>query len=137
MTITEVSKRYGLSPDTLRYYERIGLLPGVGRTAGGIRNYTESDCGWVEYIKCMRSAGVSVETLVEYVRLFRRGDETIPERKKLLLEQREQIAVRIREMNDVLARLDWKLDGYEERMRQCEAKLRQNTVKMDAFSSVQ
>lgn len=116
MTIAEVAKQYGLSADTLRYYERIGLLPNVRRTAGGIRDYSEEDCRWVEYIKCMRSAGISVETLIEYVKLFHQGAETIAARKKLLLEQREQIVARINELNDILAKLDWKLDGYEDRM---------------------
>ena len=124
MTIAEVAKKYELTPDTLRYYERIGLLPKVARTAGGIRNYSEEDCHWVEYIKCMRSAGVSVETLVEYVTLFHQGKETIPARKKLLLEQREQIMAKIEELNGVLERLDWKLDGYEERMLKCEENLK-------------
>jgi len=127
MTIAEVAKKYGLTPDTLRYYERIGLLPNVNRTPGGIRDYDEEDCRWVEYIKCMRSAGVTVETLIEYVRLFHMGKETIAARKKLLLEQREQIVARIEEMNDVLARLDWKLDGYEERMLKHEEQLRQSS----------
>jgi DNA-binding transcriptional MerR regulator len=120
LTISEVAKKYDLTPDTLRYYERVGLLPNVSRTPGGIRDYSEDDCRWVEYIKCMRSAGVSVETLIEYVKLFNEGAETIQARKKLLLEQREQIVTRINEMNDVLARLDWKLDGYEERMLKFE-----------------
>lgn len=120
MTIAEVAKKFGLTPDTLRYYERIGLLPNVHRTSGGIRDYSEEDCRWIEYIKCMRSAGVSVETLIEYVKLFHEGAETIQARKKLLLEQREQIVSRINEMNDVLAKLDWKLDGYEERMLKFE-----------------
>ena len=120
MTISEVAQKYDLTPDTLRYYERIGLLPNVSRTSGGIRDYSEEDCRWVEYIKCMRSAGVSVETLIEYVKLFHEGTETIQARKKLLLEQREQIVARINEMNDVLAKLDWKLDGYEERMLKYE-----------------
>lgn len=120
MTITEVATKYGLTADTLRYYERIGLLSNVRRTSGGIRDYSEEDCRWVEYIKCMRAAGVSVETLIEYVKLFHHGSETIPARKKLLLEQREQIVARINEMNEVLAKLDWKLDGYEERMLKFE-----------------
>lgn len=124
MTIAEVAKKYELTPDTLRYYERIGLLPNVARTSGGIRNYSEEDCRWVEYIKCMRSAGVSVETLVEYVTLFHQGKETIPARKKLLLEQRKQIVAKIEDLNAVLERLDWKLDGYEERMLKCEEKLK-------------
>lgn len=124
MTIAEVAKKYELTPDTLRYYERIGLLPDVARTAGGIRDYSEQDCRWVEYIKCMRSAGISIETLVEYVTLFHQGTDTIQARKKLLLEQREQIVARIAELNGVLARLDWKLDGYEERMLKCEETLK-------------
>lgn len=124
MTIAEVAKKYELTPDTLRYYERIGLLPNIARTTGGVRNYSEEDCRWVEYIKCMRSAGVSVETLVEYVMLFHKGKETIPARKKLLLEQREQIVAKITELNAVLERLDWKLDGYEERMLKCEENLK-------------
>ena len=124
MTIAEVGRRYDLSADTLRYYERVGLLPGISRTPGGIRNYSEDDCRWVEYIKCMRNAGISVETLVEYVALFHQGTETIQARKNLLLEQRAQIVARINELNDVLAKLDWKLDGYEERMLQYEEQLK-------------
>lgn len=120
MTIAEVSKKYDITPDTLRYYERIGLLPKIQRTSGGIRDYSQEDCNWVEYIKCMRSAGVSVETLIEYVALFHQGAQTIAVRKKLLLEQREQIAAKIAELNEVLARLDWKLDGYEDRMLKYE-----------------
>ena len=53
MTIAEVSEKYGLTADTLRYYERVGLLPPVPRTSGGIRDYGEKDCGWIEFIKCM------------------------------------------------------------------------------------
>lgn len=120
MTIAEVAKKYGLTADTLRYYERVGLLPNVRRTPGGVRDYSEEDCRWVEYIKCMRSAGISVETLIEYVKLFHQGVATIAARKKLLLEQREQIVTRIKELNDVLTKLDWKLDGYEERMLKFE-----------------
>ena len=65
MTITEVSKKYDLTADTLRYYERIGLIPSVNRNASGIRDYTEEDCKWVHFAKCMRGAGLSIEVLVE------------------------------------------------------------------------
>lgn len=123
MTIKEVSEKYDITADTLRYYERIGLLPNVGRTAGGIRNYSEEDCRWVEYIKCMRGAGISIETLIEYVRLFYIGNSTISARKDLLLEQREKIVEKIDELNETLKKLDWKLQGYEERMLKCEEKL--------------
>ena len=123
MTIAEVARRYDLTPDTLRYYEKLGLIPPVERSAGGIRNYSENDCKWVAFIKCMRSAGVSVDTLVKYVRLFGEGDATLAQRKQLLLEERAKIVARSQELNDVLNRLDWKLDGYETRMLACEREL--------------
>ena len=61
LTIKEVSEKYGISQDTLRYYERIGLIPPVPRTPGGIRDYQEKDLGWVEQAVCMRSAGVQID----------------------------------------------------------------------------
>ena len=76
MTISEVSKRYGISQDTLRYYERIGVIPAVNRSRNGLRDYTEEDCGWVELAACMRSAGLPLETLAEYVRLCQEGDRS-------------------------------------------------------------
>ena len=98
MTITEVSKKLDISQDTLRYYERIGLIPTVNRTKGGIRDYSEDDCKWVEFIKCMRSAGLPIEVLIEYVNLFQQGDETIQARKEIFIEQRRQLAEKIEEM---------------------------------------
>lgn len=114
MTIAEVSKQYGLSADTLRYYERIGLIPPVPRTNGGIRDYDEASCGWIELMKCMRGAGVQIEALIEYVNLFQEGDQTIEARKALLKEQRTQLSDRITEMQSSLARLDDKIARYEQ-----------------------
>ena len=124
MTIAQVSQKYGVSADTLRYYERIGLLPPVGRTKSGIRDYTEEDCNWVNFIKCMRGAGLPVETLIEYVGLFGQGDETIPARTELLMEQRRQLAARIGEMQAVLDRLDKKIEGYESHLLKAERSLK-------------
>lgn len=115
MTIAEVCKACDVSPDTLRYYERIGLIPPVARTASGIRNYTEMDMNWVRFAKCMRRAGLSIEALVEYVALFRKGDVTLPARKGILVEQRALLAARVAEQQEVLARLDAKIENYERR----------------------
>ena len=114
MTIAEVSKRFGLSADTLRYYERIGLIPSVPRNSSGIRDYDEVSCGWIELMKCMRAAGVQIEALIEYVSLFQQGDETLDARKALLIEQREQLAARIEQMQQSLMRLDDKIARYEQ-----------------------
>ena len=124
MTITEVSKIYNLTPDTLRYYERIGLLPSVNRSKGGIRNYTDEDCRWVEFAKCMREAGLPVEVLIDYVSLFQKGDETIPARKEILLEQREILFSKIEELRKTLEKLDYKISRYEERLLVKEKELK-------------
>lgn len=113
MTITDVSKQYELTADTLRYYERIGLIPSVHRTPGGIRDYTEEDCRWVKFAKCMRAAGLQVEALIEYVALFGKGEQTSAARKQILVEQREQLVARISDMQQTLSRLDEKIDRYE------------------------
>lgn len=114
MLIAEVSKKFELSQDTLRYYERIGLIPRVNRNKSGIRDYTEEDCRWVEYIKCMRGVGLPIEILIEYVRLFQQGDETINARKELLMEQRKQLIAKMEDMNNVLERMDYKITSYEQ-----------------------
>ena len=124
MTISEVSKEFGLTADTLRYYERIGLLPAVNRNSSGNRDYTQEDCRWVQFIKCMRSAGLSIETLIEYVSLFQLGNATIAIRKELLIEQRKQIFDKIEELQGTLEYLDKKIDGYEEHMLKFEEDLK-------------
>lgn len=124
MKIAEVSKEYGLSADTLRYYERIGLLPNVTRTASGIRDYSEQDCARVQFVKCMRGANVSIEALIEYMALFEEGDATLEARKALLEEQRDLVQQRIAEMQAGLDRLNYKIDNYEQTIREAEKKLR-------------
>ena len=124
MTITQVSQKYGLSQDTLRYYERIGIIPPVPRNKSGIRDYDEVSCSWIELMKCMRSSGVQIEALIEYVDLFRQGDATIGARKALLMEQRDQLVARMEEMQASLDLLNQKIDRYEQSMVSAERKLR-------------
>ena len=114
MTITEVSQKFGMPQDTLRYYERIGLIPRVNRNKNGIRDYTEQDCKWVEFIKCMRVSGLPIEVLIEYVDLFQQGDATIEARKAIFVEQRRLLLERMAEMQRTLERLDYKLAVYEQ-----------------------
>lgn len=123
MTITEVSKEYGLSADTLRYYERIGLIPSVNRTSGGMRDYTEEDCRWVNFAKCMRGAGLPIEALIDYVTLFQQGDETREARKNILVEQRDHLQERINEMQATLDRLNVKIEHYDQTVRPAEDRL--------------
>ncbi len=113
MKIAEVSERYAISSDTLRYYERIGLIPQVNRNGSGIRDYNENDMRRVEFIKCMRRAGLPIETLIEYIALVQQGDQTIEARKEILIEQRAMLAARMQEMQATLDLLDYKISVYE------------------------
>lgn len=124
MTISEVARKYNLSADTIRYYERIGLIPRVNRNSGGIRDFTENDCGWVEFIKCMRGAGLPIEALIDYVALFQQGDMTAQARKAILVEQRDVLAERIQEMQSTLERLNQKIEHYEEGIQVAEKRLK-------------
>ena len=114
MTISEVSKKFNLSPDTLRYYEKVGLIPPIRRTAGGLRDYTEEDCGWISHVKCMRESGLSMEALYEYRALSEQGDETIPDRHRLLLEEKQKLLSRIALIEAAIRHLDIKIAHYEE-----------------------
>ncbi len=123
MNISEVSKKFDIPIDTLRYYEKEGLIPPVHRTESGIRDYTEQDCGWVEFIKCMRSAGLSIETLREYITLYGKGNRTLQKRKNLLIAERDKLKTRLDEMQKTLERLNYKINVYEERIIACEKEL--------------
>lgn len=117
MTIKEVCEKYNISADTLRYYEKVGAIPPVARTSGGIRCYTQQDILWVENAVCMRSAGLSVEMLAEYVRLFREGDSTIPARRDLLAKAREELTAEIKKYREAMDKLDYKISRYDNAVR--------------------
>ncbi len=117
MTIKEVSQKYNISSDTLRYYERVGMIPPVTRTAGGIRDYGEADLGWVELALCMRGAGLPVEAMIEYVKLCQQGDSTIEARMLLLKEQMETLLEQKTQIESTIKRLDFKISRYEEAVK--------------------
>lgn len=114
MTISEVSKQFELSQDTLRYYERVGMIPRVNRTPSGLRDYTKEDRRWVEFAICMRTAGLPVEMIIEYLKLTQQGDEAIPARHELLVEQRENLLAQKATIENTLDRLNYKIMHYEE-----------------------
>ena len=124
MTIAEVSKNYEISADTLRYYERIGLLPPVPRTKSGIRDYDEDSLKWIQLMKCMRKAGVQIEALVEYVALFEQGTETVNARKNILVEQRAQLLERMKDRQESLDLLDSKIEHDEQVLVPAQESLR-------------
>ena len=117
MTIKEVCEKYDITPDTLRYYERVGVIPEVHRTKGGIRDFSDEDIAWVENAICMRSAGVPVEMLIEYVRLFQEGDGTFQARRDILAEAREEIQKHLDKYQATMDRINYKISRYDEAIK--------------------
>ncbi|MBR4383105.1 MAG: MerR family transcriptional regulator [Selenomonadaceae bacterium] len=117
MTIGEVSEKFQMTADTLRYYERIGLIPPVPRKKNGIRDFDEQSCKWVSFVKCMRTAGVQIEALIEYVSLMQK-DTGIERRKNILIEQRARLQQQAETLRTTIERLDYKIEHYEELFKQ-------------------
>lgn len=113
MTIREVAAKTNMSTDTLRYYERIGLLPHVPRTAAGIRTYDEYFVHFINFIKKLKASGMSLEQIIDYIRLAEMGDATMQDRKKLLAEARETLIQKINSLQLVVELADYQLNNYE------------------------
>lgn len=124
MNIKTASKETNVSADTIRYYERIGLIPPVKRNENGVRNFNDEDLRWIVFSRCMRDAGMSIEALIEYLQLFRIGDGTIQARMDLLREQRNELQDRINVMQSALDRLNYKIENYQSHMVAAEKKLK-------------
>lgn len=113
MRIQEVSQKYSITADTLRYYEKIGLLKKVKKDKSGRRDYQESDLQRLEFLKCMRSAGLSIQVLKRYIELIDEGDATIQERKELLIQARSELIEKQERIQRSLDKLNYKIDNYE------------------------
>lgn len=113
MKIAEVSEKYGIPQDTLRYYEREGVIPGIRRGNGNIRDYSEEDCRQIQFAQCLKAAGFSVDEIVEYRRLEAIGDSTVPDRLALMQRKRDEISQQRAALDKALALLDHKIFCYE------------------------
>lgn len=125
MKIKEVSSKFNVPADTLRYWEREGAIPPVTRNEMGYRDYDDEDLDWIVFAKCMREAGVSIEYLIEYITLFKQGDATLQARKDLLREQLEVIAQRLQEIQHTYDLIKNKTEHYEEHVEGYHGKLSQ------------
>ena len=119
-SIKEVSEKFNISPYTLRYYEKEGLLPSVQRSQNGNRLYNDTDLEWLQIVCCMRSTGMSISDIKDYIKLCLRGSDTVPERRQIILRQKEIIENHIREYQALLKVVQKKLQHYDQ-MTQTES----------------
>ena len=114
ITIQEVASNYDLSKDTLRYYEKERLIGPIRKNESGIREYSKEDLDRIEFVKCMRSAGLSIAVLKEYIRLYDEGDSTKEARLKLLQKEQTLLKEKIDCMEDAYQKLNYKIKLYQE-----------------------
>jgi DNA-binding transcriptional MerR regulator len=113
-TIQRAAAETGLSADTLRYYERIGILPGISRSESGHRRFSDDDMGWIKLVQCLRATGMPLEDLHHYAELVQVGDQTAAERLGLLEDHRRRILADLEELSIALELVDRKISGYAE-----------------------
>jgi DNA-binding transcriptional MerR regulator len=113
----QVVDKTGFSLDTLRYYERIGLLQEIGRTAGGRRRFTETDLLWLLLLRCLRDSGMPIAQMLRFVELTRGGDDTIPDRLTLLEEHDQQIDKQIARLRANQQQIQTKIRHYRSKLQ--------------------
>ena len=123
-TIREVSQKTGLSAHTLRYYEKEGLIGGVGRTSGGLRQYSDEDLEVLGLICCLKNTGMSLQAISRFMELTREGDHTLKERVELLRSHRENVIAHINEMQQHLEKVDCKLEHFTGKLEKYEVEKR-------------
>jgi DNA-binding transcriptional MerR regulator len=123
MNISAVAEKYNLTASTIRYYERIGLIPEVSRNSGGIRTFDQNDLKWIDFISCMKAAGLPLDVLKRYTELVREGDKTLEERKNILIRERTELKKRVVEVEEVINKLDHKINDYEGLLLEKEQKM--------------
>ncbi|AXK80024.1 MerR family transcriptional regulator [Pseudolabrys taiwanensis] len=129
MKIGELAKRSGLSAHTIRYYERIGLVPRAYRDPSGQRNYDASILSWIEFLDRLKTTGMPIREMLRYAVLWQRGAGTEAQRRELLEQHRERVRAHVADLHACLLVLDTKIAGY--------AGLQQRTGEHDAARSRQ
>ncbi|AOA01350.1 MerR family transcriptional regulator [Carnobacterium maltaromaticum] len=123
MNISEVAAKYNMTPATIRYYESQGLMPAITRNKSGTRDFQEEDLKWVEFIKCMRDSGLSIHSLSKYSELYQIGEETLIERKEILMDEYQKLLKKQATINGTVAKLEKKIENYNYKIKQSSENL--------------
>lgn len=112
-TVGEMAKMLNTTPSTLRYYDKEGLLPFVGRSVSGIRMFTDTDYEWLQVIGCLKKTGMSLKDIRKFIYMAMQGDDTIEERLQLFLKQKEAVEKQLAEINETLDIINFKCWYYQ------------------------
>ncbi|MFG2086775.1 MULTISPECIES: MerR family transcriptional regulator [unclassified Spirillospora] len=113
----ETAEKSGFSIDTLRYYEKIGLLPGIARNASGRRVFSDGDLQWLGMLRCLRETGMPIAEMLRYTELARGGDGTAQERLELLQDHDRRVEEQITRLREQQEHIQWKIRLYSGEVR--------------------
>ncbi|TPR24496.1 MerR family transcriptional regulator [Apilactobacillus micheneri] len=122
MQISEVTQKYNISKQTLYYWERIGLLYKIAKDSNGYRNYNEENLKQIEFVSCMRNAGMTINKLQKYMILYNSGEQTFEQRKQLIADQLDEIKYQVLKYKNAQQVLEYKLNHYKELSNQFKQK---------------
>lgn len=111
--IGDITKMYGISQDTLRYYDKAGLLPFIKKNKAGRREFTEDDLGYIEVIDCLKRSGIPVKEIAKFMDWCVEGDKTLPQRYTFMIEQEAALEKKIYDLQTQLDFLRWKKWYYQ------------------------
>ncbi len=118
-TIKEVAEMTELTAYTIRYYDNVGLIPGLDRTDGNVRMFSEYAVSWLQLVHCLRMTGLPVEQVKHYIDLCLKGDSTIPERAQLIFQQEKVLRQQVRELQKQMEVLKYKKAYYKNLLENC------------------
>lgn len=113
-SIGDVAEETGLTVDTLRFYEKSEVIGPIHRKHGGRRSYTKKDLDWLDFVTCLKSTGMSLDSIREYRKLMMEGDETAAKRKELMIQHRESLEQQMATLQEAMDRINYKIDFYDE-----------------------
>ena len=120
MNISEAAAKYDMTPSTIRYYESQGLMPAITRNEAGTRVFQEDDLNWIKFIKCMRDSGLSIHSLSKYSELYQGGEQTLMERKEILVNEYQKLLKKQVLINGTVDKLKKKIENYDYKIKHGE-----------------
>ena len=113
-TVKEVAEKLGMTTYTIRYYDNADLIPGVDRTAGNIRMFSDRNLAWLKLVHCLRMTGLPINTVRQYIRMCLKGDSTIPERAEMISKQEKVLHDQLQMLQQQMEILEYKKKYYQD-----------------------
>lgn len=129
-TIGKIAKITGLSTHTLRYYDKEGLFPTLGKSTSGIRVFTEDDLAWIQILECLKSTGLQLKDIKHYIDLVQKGESSLQERMNIFLKQKEHLKQEMRLLETNMKKIDFKIKYYKQALKVGEKNVYKNNSKL-------